>query len=882
MGNDKPKRSLRYLTKSKFIRSVFLRVLPVLIFVIAAVIGIVFYSYTSELNSNNAKERQKQLDEINTTVSRRMEEVSSIAYNISVEKAFPIQNAIDVEAVKQMLSAYLVGNDFIEHLAYYRLSEPEIIYVPRGALNFNDFWKTYLNVDKEVSDAYVQSIQQSKDIYFQPVYLGSEEKSFFAYVCPLPMMSSDPQAFVMMLIPFSKFKPVMEMQLSNCNGSVAVYNENGNEIYKTSNLSGDFTGNLLNYEAGSIIRHNGKKYVVQKSVSTSEGSNGWTYVSAICLSDMTSGTGKQYIFIILLVALLIIGIVAILISVFVQYRPISKLAMALNDDENLDGTVIDEGSVLSNTFATLKDDSEQKQKYQTAYYEAEAANKAKSAFFSNMSHDIRTPMNAIIGMTEIAKSHFDDPEYVKECLQNVTVASKYLLDIINNVLDMSRIESGRFSLAEEEIDFPKLVNEMVTILNSNVAAKKQKFIIETKGIIDEKVYGDTVRLTQVFMNILSNAVKFTPDGGTITFIMNQSSSADGYGDYEFVFKDTGIGMSPEFTKKIFDSFSRDDNASIAQIEGTGLGMAIAKSFVELMGGTIKCDSVLNKGTTITVNLRMKLSENEDSKKNTRDYKGTSVLIVGEDKQICDNQSALFSEFDIIADYAYDTSVAVDMVSKKDYQFIIINQAYYDERVISSVKSLKAAARRKDCYYVLAVRDVLSVDQSAIYDTGVATSVQIPFFKSTVAGILNKSFKRVRTVKRNEVVDMTGMRVLLAEDNKINREIAKTLISATKADITETANGKEALEAYLEHEVQYFDLILMDIQMPVMDGYEATAAIRTSGREDARTIPIVAMTANTFEEDVRRVKEAKMDGHLGKPYTANELYRVLGQIKNMKY
>ena len=476
---------------------------------------------------------------------------------------------------------------------------------------------------------------------------------------------------------------------------------------------------------------------------------------------MSGLASKQIAFIVIVLLLLVVAIVFALASVIRQYKPISKLAAQVADekrDAETDGQHLDERALLSDTIATLRDDREQKQKYETAFYEAEAASNAKSAFLSSMSHDIRTPMNAIIGMTAIARKHIGDQAYVDDCLKKVQVSSDYLLDIINNVLDMSRIESGRIPIAEEPVMIPALIDSVVSLMTSGVEAKGQTLRVDIGALAHPSVLGDSIHIVQVFVNILSNAVKFTPEGGELAITVREGDSDDPLaGAYTFAFSDTGIGIPPEFIDQVFDTFTRAEGAESAHTQGTGLGMAIAKKLVELMGASIRCESELGHGTVFTVEMPMK---------------------------------------------------------------------YADESDVMSPATAAAQARDN------------------------------------------------RSAAEDAAADFTGRRLLLVEDNAMNREIAKRIISETGAEIVEANDGKEAVELFAAHPAGYFDRILMDIQMPVMNGYEATAAIRAMDRPDAATVPIYAMSANTFDEDVRLVQDAGMNGHIGKPYYPQTLYKAL--------
>ena len=746
----------RFLPKSRFVRSLFLRVLAIFIIVSIAIVAIVFISFTSEISRNVIADRQRQLAVIEDTISSRMNEATSVAYNIGNDETFYLEPVAGAKysgyEMSNALSKYLIGNEFIEHLAYYRLSEPEMIYSSSGELTFDNYWKMYLDNASISKERYRELITGGRNSWTIPAAAGKAD-SFIMHVCSFPHFSISPQAFLVMLIPVSEVVPLLETMLIGAKGEVFIFDADGRELCRTGTLGVGIPTDIRTLESSAKDEYmtvGGTKYVVQRRVSES---NGWTYISVLRLEDIISGlASRQLVFITLLLVLMFVAVFSMLVCIIIQYKPISNLAVEVGGDGG-----VDERELLSNRFASLKDDSEQKQKYQTAFYEAEAASKAKSAFLSNMSHDIRTPMNAVIGMTAIALRHSDDPAYMKECLEKVRTASQYLMDIINNVLDMSRIESGRVVLLEEVIDLRQMISELTAILNQSAEAKRQRFVTETGGIRHSKVTGDSLKLRQIFINILSNSVKFTPEGGTITLRIREEESADAdYGDYIFEFSDTGIGMSPEFVSQVFDTFSRASEDGVAKTEGTGLGMAIAKSLVDIMGGAIRCESEPNKGTTFTVTMRMKLAGDESAAE--------------------------------------------------------ANEA---------LKTRDRGARAQ-----------------------------------------------------NGAVNLEGRRILLAEDNAMNMHIACAIIKETHAEIVPAANGKEAVDAFMGHPEGYFDVILMDLQMPVMDGFQATAAIRSSRRADARTVPIYAMTASTFDDDVRQVREAGMDGHVGKPYLPETLYRAL--------
>ncbi|MDD4076106.1 MAG: ATP-binding protein [Eubacteriales bacterium] len=747
------------IARSGFVRSVFMRVLLIFMIVSVIIAGMAFYSFTSEIRRTILLDRQKQLATVENTISGRMNEITSIAYNIGNDPVFylePVANdpTSGVE-MKNMLARYLVGNSFIEHLAFCRAAEPDTIYTAKGERSLSEFMISTTGVGKTEAEQIVHAMHS--DNRTRIMLFGGGKVAYFTYSYSLPQLAPEPRAHVLMMIPVKEVRPLLETLLINGNGEAAVFDADGAEIYHTGNLDDVFDLTAFVKSGGAEENYQsprGDKYVLQKVVSET---NGWTYVSVMRHSDTLTGlANKQVAFIAFILLLLVAAVVMMLGSIVAQFKPISSLAAQVATQR--DGGFVDERTLLQDTIATLKGDSEQKHKYETAYYEAEAASKAKSAFLSSMSHDIRTPMNAIVGMTAIARKHIGDQAYVDECLQKVQVSSDYLLDIINNVLDMSRIESGRIPIAEEPLLIPALIDSLVSLMTSSIEAKSQTLEVDASELKQTAVLGDSVHIVQVFVNILSNAVKFTPEGGRITLRVRQVAPfSDGAGNYVFTFTDTGIGIPPAFIGQVFDTFTRADDPAASRTEGTGLGMAIAKKLVELMGGTIRCESELGVGTTFTVALRM---------------------------------------------------------------------PYADENAALSL-SKEAGGRHAS-----------------------------------------------HNGDENDVIDLTGKRILLVEDNAMNREIANRILSETGAAVTEANDGKSAVETFANSPDGYFDLIFMDIQMPVMNGYEATAAIRALDKEDAATVPIYAMTANTFDEDVRQIKNAGMNGHIGKPYNPPALFSVL--------
>ena len=893
MFNGKVRQLLRYVEKSKFIRSIFFETIFVFLAVIAIIVTVMLFSFKSALDEQTVSNQKNQLDMLENQISSRMEEVTSIAYNIGQDQMFYLEPVEGLTysgyEMSNALSRYLVGNRFIEHIAFYRLSEPDAIYTSNGELTFRRFWNSYLAYGGFSEEAFLERIKAQKGV--QLLTLSSEQGvAYFVYICPLPQFSVQPLGFVIALIPVREIADPLAAQLLSDPGTIAVFDAKGDIIYSASTPGDDLalqTPETRNQYAKSDLTADGKRYVVQSKTS---GLNGWTYVSAVRLNSALSGlASKQVLLIVGLIVLMIAAILIVLLGIIRKYRPISNLAMTLTDPAETPGSgVVDEKTLLSSTIETLKSDSEQKQRFEVAYNQAHEANQAKSAFLSNMSHDIRMPMNAVIGMIGLAQKHVSNEAYVMDCLQKADVASHYLLELINNVLDMSGIESGKIALSEEVVSLPELVYGLVTIATSNIGEKKQRLIVDTENIRDEKVMGDDLRLTQVCMNILSNAIKYTPDGGTIQMRIRQGATdAQGDGEYCFTFMDNGIGMSPEFAEHVFDPFVREKSSGVTKIEGTGLGMAIAKNLVDMMGGTIACHSELGKGTTFTVTLRMRPAD-DGPLETPAGFKDASLLIVCEEETVCAHQAELFASLGFAADRATTAGEAGNRLdwaraNGKPYDYLLIDLIGGNQTGTNALDGLLASDGMAETKVILAATEFSVVDDAAIAATGGRIFMRTPLFRSTVIDALSQ--KNALHGGAPEGADanasLQGKRVLLAEDNEMNRLIANTILTEADVEVVEAKNGKEAAEAFAQHPVAYFDVILMDVRMPEMDGFEATAAIRAMDRPDAATTPIYAMTASTFDEDVREVLRAGMNGHLGKPYSPEELYKALREATAKK-
>ena len=514
-----------------------------------------------------------------------------------------------------------------------------------------------------------------------------------------------------------------------------------------------------------------------------------------------------------------------------------------------------------------------------AYKAAENASRAKSEFLSNMSHDIRTPMNAIVGLTAIAGANIDNKARVMECLCKITKSSRHLLGLVNEVLDMARIESGRMSLSEEDFSLPELVDNLVTLTKPSIDEHKHALEVHVRHIEHEAVCGDSLKIQQLFVNLLSNAIKYTPDGGNITFSIEEKPNGfSELGCYEFIIEDNGLGMSPEFQKIMFEPFSRADDQRTTRIQGTGLGMAITRNIVNLMNGSIKVDSALNRGTKITVTIFLKLQESE--KEQEKELAELPVLVVDDDKICCESTVATLSEIGIAGEWVLSGKEAVQRCyehheKKEDYFAIILDWKMPEMDGIETARQIRKRIGSDITIILLSSFEFSEIEEEA-KAAGVDAFIAKPLFRSRLTATLRRfvSEKKEKTARDYlESADYSGKRILLVEDNELNREITSEILQMTGVEVEYAENGKIAVEKVLNAPANRYDLAFMDIQMPVMNGYEATAAIRGLSGERGQ-LPIVAMTANAFAEDVQMAKNAGMNGHIAKPLDVKKLSEIL--------
>ena len=510
---------------------------------------------------------------------------------------------------------------------------------------------------------------------------------------------------------------------------------------------------------------------------------------------------------------------------------------------------------------------------------AERASRSKGEFLSNMSHDIRTPMNAIVGMNAIALANINDTKRVQDCLKKIALSSKHLLGLINDVLDMSKIESGKMTLNVELVSLREAMDGILSIVQPQVKEKQQKFNIFIYNISSENVRCDSVRLNQILLNLTSNAVKFTPEGGSIEVSLHEEASPKG-ADYVRILirvKDTGIGMSEEFRNHIFDSFSREDSKRVQKTEGTGLGMAITKYIVDAMGGTIEVNSTQGAGTEFIVTLDFERAEEQEEAMMLPDI---TMLVVDDDQQLCESTVASLSSIGIKAEWALDGETAIQMVTKHhqrhaDYQVILLDWQLPGMDGIRTARELRRQLGDDVPILLISAYDCSEIEAEA-KAAGISGFLSKPLFKSTLYYGLKPytgggTVATVVTQKRE--IDLSGRRILVAEDNDLNWEIASELLQEIGLELEWAENGQICVDMFRKSEVGYYDAILMDLRMPVMDGYEASDQIRSLDRPDA-SLPIIAMTADAFSEDKERCLAHGMNAHTAKPIDIKEVSRIL--------
>ena len=532
------------------------------------------------------------------------------------------------------------------------------------------------------------------------------------------------------------------------------------------------------------------------------------------------------------------------------------------------------------------DTQELNAKLQVAVEKAESANRAKSTFLSNMSHDIRTPMNAIIGFTTLALSNIDDTDRVKDYLGKTLASSNHLLSLINDVLDMSRIESGKIHLEEVEVNLSDVLHDLKTIVSGQIYAKQLELYMDVMDVTDEDVYCDKTRLNQILLNLLSNAIKFTPAGGTVSVRVRQlAGKVHGCGQYEFRIKDNGIGMSQEFAQKIFEPFERERTSTVSRIQGTGLGMAITKNIVDMMGGTIEVQTAQGKGTEFTVCVPMRAQTEQRPVEKITELEGLKALVVDDDFNTCDSVTKMLVKVGMRAEWTLSGKEAV-LRARQSIEMSDVYHAYIIDWRLPDMNGIEVTRQIRSLHDDTPIIILTAYDWSDIEveakAAGVTAFCSKPMFMSDLRETLmsalgQKPADAVQRLLPEKNADFKGKHILLVEDNELNREIAQEILQEYGFLVDSAENGAVAVEKVSTAAPGSYDLVLMDVQMPIMDGYTATRKIRALDDPARAKLPILAMTANAFDEDRRNALESGMNGFLSKPIVIDDLVQELHKI-----
>ncbi len=534
----------------------------------------------------------------------------------------------------------------------------------------------------------------------------------------------------------------------------------------------------------------------------------------------------------------------------------------------------------------IRNEMEQRGLLKDALMQANRASRAKSVFLSNMSHDIRTPMNAIVGFTSLAMNNIDNRERMEEYLKKIMTSGNHLLSLINDVLDMSRIESGKIQLEEKLCSLPEILHGICNIVQADVNAKQLELQIDTLDIRNEDIYCDKLRLNQVLLNLLSNAVKYTSAGGVVNMRITEKAGApEGYANYEFSIKDNGIGMSAEFVEHIFEPFEREENSTINKIQGTGLGMAITKNIVDMMNGFIEVESEQGVGSTFTVSFTFRTHEEEREEQDIPELKNCRALVVDDDFNTCDSVSYMLGQIGLRAEWTLSGKEAVlrtrQANMRKDcYHVYIVDWLLPDMNGVEVTRRIRQEMGDDVPVIVLTAYDWSDIEDEA-KEAGVTAFCSKPLFMSELRSCLRAvvGMEETEEEEKKEEIQFQAGRILLAEDNELNQEIAVEILGGAGFTTEVAENGRIAVDMLKQSEPGYYQLVLMDVQMPVMNGYEAVTQIRRLENKKLADIPVIAMTANAFEEDKQEALRYGMDGHIAKPINIELLFDTLGKVLN---
>ena len=560
---------------------------------------------------------------------------------------------------------------------------------------------------------------------------------------------------------------------------------------------------------------------------------------------------------------------------------IVKFAGVRSTEEGEDQTVCNVGACFADVDEETRNELDRRQALSDALETAEQANRAKTAFLSNMSHEIRTPMNAIIGLDNIALNDPDTPEKTRNHLEKIGASASHLLNLINDILDMSRIESGRMTIRNEEFSFSELLRTVNTMFSSQCTEKGLDYQCHINGQVDDYYIGDKMKLRQVLINILSNAVKFTPAGGKVELTVERTNRYENQTALLFTVADTGIGMSKEFLPKLFDTFAQEDSSTTSKYGSSGLGMAITKSIVEMMNGNISVASEKGAGTTfrVAVTLMNAADHNTEGETEIRPHE-MMVLVVDDDPIACEHAKLVLEKAGIAAETAASGTEAIEKVKlrhtrREPYNLILVDWQMPEMDGVETTRQMREIIGNESAIIILTAYRWDDVLEEAL-EAGVDSFIAKPLFAANVLEEFKTAMKRkgIMFGKKQEKAELKGRHILLAEDVEVNAEIMMMVLQAREMEADLAVNGAVAVEMFSSHEPGYYDAILMDMRMPEMDGLEATRRIRAMDRPDAKEIPIIALTANAFDEDVQRSLQAGLNAHLSKPVNPEDLYEAL--------
>jgi signal transduction histidine kinase/DNA-binding response OmpR family regulator len=563
-----------------------------------------------------------------------------------------------------------------------------------------------------------------------------------------------------------------------------------------------------------------------------------------------------------------------------RYGMVKMAGVKRNEDDH-DRDIHKVGIGFVDIDAEMRDSLQKNQALSDALAAAEDANKAKTVFLSNMSHEIRTPMNAIIGLDNIALNDPDISEKTRDYLEKIGVSAKHLLNLINDILDMSRIESGSMALNNEEFSFPKFIESINTLFIGQCSEKQLNYSCHINGTLDDYYIGDNTKLRQILINTLSNAVKFTPTGGEVNLGVERVARFAGKSTIRFTVRDTGIGMSEEFLPKIFDTFAQEKQAGGNKYGSSGLGMAIVKNLVDMMNGDISVKSKKGEGTEITVTITLLDSEKNDSVKKMGevDFKGMTALVVDDDAIACENAKISLGNLGLLCETALSGEQAIEMVKirharREPYNLILIDWKMPEMDGVETTRRIRSIVGSESAIIILTAYNWDDITDEA-RAAGVDSFLAKPLFASNVVEEFRYAIGKKKAANAEEAkADLKGKRILLAEDMEVNAEIMVMVLNMREMQVECATNGREALEMFSKSGENYYDAILMDMNMPEMDGLEATMKIRSLDRNDAKTVPIIALTAKAFDEDVQRSLQAGLNAHLSKPVEPDALFATL--------